>query len=89
PDLPLRQVIVGACQVRLRPILMTSITTIFGLIPVALGIGAGSEFQRPLAATLMGGLITSTLLTLFVIPAIYEILAKLENRRVNKDAAVS
>ncbi len=89
PDLPLRQVIVGACQVRLRPILMTSITTIFGLIPVALGIGAGSEFQRPLAATLMGGLITSALLTLFVIPAIYEILAKLENRRVNKDAAVS
>lgn len=86
-DLPLRQAIIEACQVRLRPILMTSITTIFGLLPIALGIGAGSEFQRPLAATIMGGLITSTFLTLFVIPAIYELFSRWEKRRHAKTAA--
>ena len=80
PTLPIRRVIVEACQVRLRPILMTSITTIFGLLPVALGYGVGSEFQRPLAATIMGGLITSTFLTLFVIPAIYEAFSRWERK---------
>ncbi len=87
PDQPIRQVIVQACQVRLRPILMTSITTIFGLLPIALGIGAGAEFQKPLAATIMGGLITSTFLTLFVIPAIYELFSRWEDRKHAKTAA--
>lgn len=80
PTIPIRQVILEACQVRLRPILMTSITTIFGLLPVALGFGVGSEFQRPLAATIMGGLITSTFLTLFVIPVLYEVFARWDKK---------
>lgn len=81
PDLPVRGAVMEACQVRLRPILMTSITTIFGLLPVAIGYGVGAEFQRPLAATIMGGMISSTLLTLFVIPAVYEALSRFERRR--------
>ncbi len=74
-SIPIRQTIVEASQVRLRPILMTSFTTIFGLLPVAMGLGVGSEFQKPLAATIMGGLITSTFLTLFVIPVVYELIS--------------
>ncbi|HHY09798.1 MAG TPA: efflux RND transporter permease subunit, partial [Firmicutes bacterium] len=80
PELPVREAILEACRVRLRPILMTSITTIFGLLPVALGLGVGAEFQRPLAATIMGGLVTSTFLTLFVIPVIYELVHRLERK---------
>lgn len=80
PDLSVREAVLSACQVRLRPILMTSITTIFGLLPVAIGYGVGAEFQRPLAATIMGGMVSSTLLTLFVIPAVYEALARFERR---------
>lgn len=56
---------------RLRPILMTSLTTILGLLPLGLGIGEGSELMAPLAITVMGGLTSSTFLTLFVIPIIY------------------
>lgn len=56
---------------RLRPILMTTLTTILGLLPLALGIGEGSETQAPMARTVIGGLISSTLLTLFVIPLLY------------------
>lgn len=80
PDLPVRQAVLEACQVRLRPILMTSITTIFGLLPVAIGYGVGAEFQRPLAATIIGGMVSSTILTLFVIPAVYEALSRLERK---------
>jgi len=60
-----------ASKTRLRPILMTSLTTILGLLPLALGIGEGAELQTPLAITVMGGLISSTFLTLFFIPALY------------------
>lgn len=81
PDISVREAILEACQVRLRPILMTSITTIFAMIPVALGYGVGSEFQKPLAATIMGGLITSTFLTLFVIPTVYEAFARFERKK--------
>lgn len=80
PSISVREAIVQACQVRLRPILMTSITTIFGLLPVAIGYGVGAEFQRPLAATIMGGMITSTFLTLFVIPTVYEVISRLERK---------
>lgn len=86
--LPVRQAILEACQVRLRPILMTSITTIFGLLPVALGFGVGSEFQRPLAATIMGGLITSTFLTLFIIPAIYEVFSRWERKPAKAETSI-
>ncbi len=80
PDIPVREAILEACQVRLRPILMTTITTVFGLLPVVLARGIGAEFQRPLAATIMGGLITSTFLTLFVIPTVYETFSRLERK---------
>jgi HAE1 family hydrophobic/amphiphilic exporter-1 len=56
---------------RLRPILMTTLTTIFGLLPLALGIGEGSDAQAPLARAVVGGLIGSTLITLVLIPVVY------------------
>jgi HAE1 family hydrophobic/amphiphilic exporter-1 len=69
--LPLRQAIEMAGQHRLRPILMTSICTAFGLVPMALGIGEGAELQAPLARVVIGGLLTSTLITLVFVPAMY------------------
>ena len=62
-----------AGRVRLRPILMTTATTVLGLMPMAFGLGAGNELRRPMALTVIGGLITSTALTLLVIPAVYSI----------------
>jgi HAE1 family hydrophobic/amphiphilic exporter-1 len=62
-----------ACPVRLRPILMTSIATIAATIPVLLGLGEGSESRRPMAIAIFGGMFTSTLLTLLVIPAVYRV----------------
>jgi cobalt-zinc-cadmium resistance protein CzcA len=58
-------------EVRLRPVLMTALVASLGFIPMALSSGAGAEVQRPLATVVIGGLITSTLLTLLVLPAIY------------------
>jgi HAE1 family hydrophobic/amphiphilic exporter-1 len=63
-----------AGSVRLRPILMTTATTVLGLLPMALGLGAGSELRRPMALTVVGGLITSTALTLLIIPAVYSLM---------------
>jgi HAE1 family hydrophobic/amphiphilic exporter-1 len=63
-----------AGRVRLRPILMTTATTVLGLTPMALGLGAGSELRRPMALTVVGGLITSTALTLLIIPAVYSLM---------------
>ena len=63
-----------AGSVRLRPILMTTATTVFGLLPMALGLGEGAELRTPMALTVIGGMITSTLLTLLVVPAVYAIL---------------
>ena len=63
-----------ACMVRLRPILMTTSTTVLGLLPMALGLGEGAELRTPMALTVVGGLLTSTLLTLLVIPALYLLL---------------
>lgn len=71
--LPKREALVLAGTVRLRPIFMTTITTVLGLLPMALGSGEGSELRKPLAITVMAGLASSTILTLIVIPAIYEI----------------
>ena len=63
-----------AGRVRLRPILMTTATTVLGLLPMALGLGAGSELRTPMALTIIGGLLASTLLTLLIIPAVYALL---------------
>ncbi|PYT36988.1 MAG: hypothetical protein DMF52_04985 [Acidobacteria bacterium] len=62
----------GAGRRRLRPILMTTLCTIFGLLPLAFSLGAGSELQRPLAVAVIGGLLFSTVATLFVLPALAE-----------------
>jgi len=66
--------IVQAAESRLRPILMTTLTTTLGMIPLALGIGEGAEIRAPMAITVIGGLLASTLLTLIIIPIMYEIL---------------
>jgi len=63
-----------AGRVRLRPILMTTATTVLGLLPMALGLGEGAELRTPMALTVIGGLITSTALTLLVVPAVYTLL---------------
>ncbi len=66
--------ILKAGPVRLRPILMTTFATILGMVPIALGIGAGSELRAPMAIAIIGGLITSTLLSLLVVPVVYALL---------------
>ena len=72
--LPLREALIEAGAIRLRPILMTTFALIAGMIPVALGRGEGAQFRAPLGVAVIGGVITSTLLTLLVIPTGYEIL---------------
>ena len=69
-DLPLDRAITEAARVRLRPILMTTLCTLFGLLPLGLGLGAGSELQKPLALAVIGGLTLSTPITLFVVPTL-------------------
>jgi multidrug efflux pump subunit AcrB len=68
--LPLEAAIREAARIRLRPILMTTLCTLFGLLPLALGLGAGSELQRPLALAVIGGLALSTPITLFFVPTL-------------------
>jgi multidrug efflux pump subunit AcrB len=71
---PLREAVSLACRVRLRPVLMTSLATLFGLIPMALKLGTGSEAYAPLARAIIGGLAVSVVLTVFIVPAAYFIL---------------
>jgi len=68
---PKLEALVEAGQVRMRPILMTALTTILGLLPMSLGLGEGAEMRAPLALTLIGGMITGTILTLVVLPVVY------------------
>ena len=68
--------IIESCMVRLRPVLMTALVASMGFLPMALSQGDGAEVQRPLATVVIGGLITSTLLTLLVLPAIYKTFTK-------------
>jgi cobalt-zinc-cadmium resistance protein CzcA len=68
----IREAIISGCMTKLRPVLMTTITTAFGLLPLIITTGTGSEIQRPLAIVVIGGLVSSTLLTLIVIPTLYE-----------------
>jgi HAE1 family hydrophobic/amphiphilic exporter-1 len=71
--LPLREAVELAGRTRLRPILMTSIATMLGLVPMSLGLGEGSELQVPLARVVIGGLLTSLLITLVLVPTVYTI----------------
>jgi HAE1 family hydrophobic/amphiphilic exporter-1 len=71
---PLREALIEAGRIRLRPIIMTTLALIAGMIPVAIGSGEGADFRAPLGRAVIGGTITSTVLTLLVIPTVYEIL---------------
>lgn len=73
--LGLKDAIVTGAGTRIRPILMTASTTIIAMLPLAMGVGEGAELQAPLAAAVLGGLLSSTLLTLFVVPVVYSLLA--------------
>jgi HAE1 family hydrophobic/amphiphilic exporter-1 len=75
-----REAVIGAAKVRLRPILMTTLAMIFGMLPLAFEWGAGAEFRAPMARAVIGGLITSTLLTLVVVPVVYTYLDDLGGR---------
>jgi HAE1 family hydrophobic/amphiphilic exporter-1 len=66
--------ILEAGHTRLRPIMMTTLTTTLGLLPLALGIGEGAELRAPMAITVIGGLLVSTMLTLVVIPVVYNLI---------------
>ncbi len=76
--LPVREAVANACRVRLRPVLMTSLATIIGLLPMALKLGAGSESYAPLARAICGGLTVSVVLTVFIVPAAYLIVYRRE-----------
>ena len=78
--LALREALIEAGAIRLRPILMTTFALIAGMIPVALGRGEGAQFRQPLGVSVIGGVITSTLLTLVAIPTFYEILDSVRER---------
>ncbi|MBW4440596.1 MAG: efflux RND transporter permease subunit [Plectolyngbya sp. WJT66-NPBG17] len=73
--------ILKAAPIRLRPIMMTTAATILGMVPIAIGLGAGSELRSPMAVSIAGGLITSTLLSLFVVPVVYTLLDDLKPKK--------
>jgi len=83
--LPVDEALLEACPIRYRPILMTSVAIIAAAIPEALGRGAGSETQVPMAVVLIGGVMVSTVLTLFVVPCFYSLVAGLESRHAHED----
>jgi HAE1 family hydrophobic/amphiphilic exporter-1 len=72
--LPLMEAVLEAGPIRMRPVLMTAVSTIFGMIPVAFGTGDGSEWRNPMGVVAIGGLATSTLLTLLVVPVVYTLI---------------
>jgi hydrophobe/amphiphile efflux-1 (HAE1) family protein len=79
-----REALIHAGHVRLRPILMTTFALVAGMVPVALGSGEGGDFRSPLGITVIGGVVTSTVLTLLVIPTVYEVLADSRDWLISK-----
>jgi HAE1 family hydrophobic/amphiphilic exporter-1 len=69
-----REALIDAGEIRLRPIAMTTLAMIFGMLPLALALGAGAEFRAPMARAVIGGLVTGSLLTLIVVPVVYTLL---------------
>jgi len=82
--LPLNQAVMKGASSRLKPILMATLTTVLGIIPMALGLGEGSEIYAPLGQTIAGGLLTSTLITLFLIPLLYTLVEGRVEKRMEK-----
>ena len=79
-----REAIKRAGQVRLRPILMTTMTTVLGLLPMALGFGEGAELRTPMAVTVIGGLLIGTILTLVIIPTVYDVVVREKSPAVSE-----
>ncbi len=73
--------IISSVRDRVRPILMTALTTVLGLLPLALGLGEGTEMNQPMGIVVIGGLISSTFLTLYIVPIIYSLLDRQTRRR--------
>ncbi len=84
---PKKEAILQAGPVRLRPILMTTLAMIMGMMPIAIGIGEGAEARAPMAIAVIGGLITSLLLTLIVVPVAYDLFDRLQTRMFKKHAS--
>jgi CzcA family heavy metal efflux pump len=78
-NMPLNEALAVAGRIRVRPILMTTLATLFGLLPLALGLGSGAELQKPLALAVIGGLLLSTFITLFVMPVMYSFIERHRN----------
>jgi multidrug efflux pump len=74
-----------AARIRLRPILMTSLSTVFGILPIAIGLGAGAESRQPLGIAIVGGILFSTFLTLLLVPVVYSMLARFTPTRQGRD----
>ncbi|HEX7938071.1 MAG TPA: efflux RND transporter permease subunit, partial [Gemmatimonadaceae bacterium] len=81
---PLREALIEAGAIRLRPILMTTFALIAGMLPIALGTGEGAAFRAPMGVAIIGGVITSTFLTLLVIPTIYEVMDEIRGKFAGK-----
>jgi HAE1 family hydrophobic/amphiphilic exporter-1 len=78
--------VIAGGKSRLRPVLMTSLTTILGMVPMAMGIGEGSEIWQPMGIAVVGGLLLSTLLTLFIVPSLYAMLEGRKERLAERKA---
>jgi CzcA family heavy metal efflux pump len=86
--LPLDEALATAGRIRVRPILMTTLATLFGLLPLSLGLGTGSELQKPLALAVIGGLLLSTFITLFVMPVMYSLIVRHEAPQTSQPPAI-
>ena len=80
-----REAVVTACSTRLRPVLMTALTTILGLVPLAIGWGMGASLIQPVAIVSIGGLLYATFMTLFVVPAVYDALCRRAPRQLTSE----
>jgi cobalt-zinc-cadmium resistance protein CzcA len=85
--LPTKEAVLQGALDRLRPVLMTALVASLGFLPMALATSMGAEVQRPLATVVIGGLITSTLLTLLVLPALYGAFVEKQKKTINKTIA--
>jgi HAE1 family hydrophobic/amphiphilic exporter-1 len=83
--LGVRDALMKACPIRLRPIMMTSLATVAAAVPPALALGPGAEARIPMAIAVLGGMVVSTMLTLFVVPCAYSLFAGLERMKYGID----
>jgi cobalt-zinc-cadmium resistance protein CzcA len=89
PGLSLKEAVVGGARERMRPVLMTATVAALGLIPAALAHGLGSDVQRPLATVVVGGLVSATVLTLVLLPALYYLIEERAARRKRPEGPVA